>query len=148
MSQTKKDKFNSVFKELETYDKGDVLWELTLLNQFCKECFSIVNRTRKYTSTYRYYLKEERFPKITLLTEFFNKVKETDVEVYNYLTEGHDMLNLKEYMAFDNLSVPKLLEKLNEFNEYLIYLTHMFKKFLNTEDEAKKLATLHYMLGL
>ena len=88
---------------------------------------------------------ETDFPIITM---FLKEVEAHSKEAYDFLTEGYDIANFKEYIKLKGKNSDEITKIVFGLNDYSVYFQHAFVKVLNETDERKKKIMLRGMLGM
>lgn len=140
--------FEKVFeawKKLESFDRHKLEQELNQFIAVCRGCRKMAFAMQKdYSAMYRMDTVEE----MPIIMAFFKEVAEYSAEAYAYLSEGHDMLNLKIYLKMKGVDVGKIPIILNSLLGYSEYLRHSFLRIYDEPDAKKKEIMLRGMLAM
>lgn len=82
-----------------------------------------------------------------IFKSFLKYVRDCSKEAYLFVTDGHDIMNLKEYLAFSKLERKEIIKKLEELNSHAKYLQYIVLKIMKEKREEERLAMLAGLLG-
>ena len=102
-----------------------------------------INNYKKMYKAYTPYIEE--FP---ILTSFLKEVKQISNEAYDYLTEGHDIINLKEYLSFVGKQSNEITNELIALKTYSVFIEHAFIKLLHEPNIDKRYIMLRGLVGM
>ena len=113
----------------------------------CSSCFTLVNASSPpYRSMYKAQIKDSPMD-LPMLYKFFSDIKEFSEEAYQFITEGYDILNLKEFLACEDLSLGETSEVIWGIYSYSRYITYAIERLLNEEDFEKQCIMLRGLAG-
>ena len=146
MTQYAEKAFEKVFeawKKLESYGRHKLEQELNQFIALCHGCRKMAFAMQKdYSAMYRMDTVEE----MPIIMAFFKEVEKHSAEAYTYLSEGHDMVNLKVYLKMKGKDAGKVPLILNSMVDYSEYLKHSFLRIFDEPDAKKKEIMLRGMI--
>jgi len=132
---------------LKSNDRRNITKELTEFKNICSSCFTLVNASSPpYRSMYKAQIKDSPMD-LPILYKFFSDIKTFSEEAYQFITEGYDILNLKEFLACENLSLRETSEVIWGVYSYSKYIAYALEKLLNEENFEKQRIMLRGLTG-
>ena len=140
-------KLMSAVNNLLLNDKRDVIKELEEFKQICRNCYTLVNALfPKHSELYKLQVSEI-YIDLPILCKFFEDIKEYSKEAYEFITEGYDILNLKEFLICEKLSYRETSDTIWGIYSYSKYITYAIEKILKEKDTEKQLIMLRGLTG-
>lgn len=139
-----------VFRAWEEVEKNkeDVKIELS---EFKRDCANHLNLAIKCTGEcyhlYDMYVKNFD-PKLTVITKFLQELKNISESSYYFMTEGYDVINIKQHLTFRGVERIKIIADLVRLKDLSVFLEHCIIKILNERNVNKKHLMLRGLIGM
>lgn len=135
-------------KKLEKVGKKTLTNELENLREICDTYYNIVDRSfGTHNVSHDIYINHVTM-ELPMIFEFLGVVKHVSEEAYQFLTEGHDLLNLRYYLAFHKRNVSNVLKKAHELSSFCEFFEHSILKLVREPNEEKKRLMIRGLVGM
>lgn len=101
----------------------------------------------RYSSACNFYINNVTV-QMPIINEFFRVVRDVSEEAYQFMTEGHDVLNFKEYIASHERKISNVSGEVFRLSNYSEFLAHTILKILDEPDERKKRLMIRGFIGM
>lgn len=133
---------------LESYGRNAVEKELKDFADICRGSVKMaIAMPENYSFMYNR-IDERNNIDLPILSEFLKEVEKISKEAYNFLTEGYDIINFKEYIKLKGKSTNDVVAITYNLKSYSTFIQYAFMKLFDEKDEKKKKIMLKGLLGI
>lgn len=147
-NESRVQKIFEILKQIEATEKVDLEVDLENLKEICRIYYNLVDgKYGENAGAYENYIvrKNLEFP---VLYKFIWAVKNVSKEAYEYMMEGHDLLNIRRYLMLYEGNESAIIAKAAQVYEFCECFEHSILKLINETDETKKLLMLRGLIGM
>lgn len=136
------------WSKVEAANRDNVIKELKNLSNICELYYTMASRHfGPYNAVYDLYMKNLNI-EMPIMKEFLENLESISKEAYKFITEGHDIANLKAYVALESQEESRFMQVLFKLKNLSNYLEYSFVKILNEPNKSKKLIILRGLVGM
>ena len=137
-----------IWRGYEIRGKRTILQELDELVSCGEESFNaMVSYGENFSSLYDAFIDDNIKVPVEII-KFFARVKDVSKEAYDFLTGGHDIGDLKNYLKNNNSYKENRFDNHKDLIDFLRHIRYMFSRIVNESDEEKKKKILRGLLGM
>lgn len=119
--------------------------ELKELKEKCANCSKLQMTDPK---NYDAFYTSIRKVNCSVIMRFLKAVKNYSSECYDFLTDGHDLLNFNNYMAMSGKGAVERSTQIIAVTDFLAYFSYVLLKAHDEKDFEKKDSILIGLIGL
>lgn len=141
-------KLYMALNHLKLNDEREIIKELNDFKGICINCFNLINSsTPPYTGVYMSYIRDIPW-ELPILSNFFGEIKDFSCEAYQYITDGYDILNLKEFLLCKDKEWKEASDIIWGIYKYSKYISYAIEKLLKEKDWEKQIIMLKGLTGV
>lgn len=133
-------------KRLKTTPHDKIREELETLKKISATCLQLAN-TSNYFTMCRIYIPSI-IVDLPILARFFEDIKEFSKEAYDFICDGYDIANLKDFFIKKIEDQTFTHNFIWGFDQYVNYITYSIFKILKTNNIQKQYVMIRGMVGM
>ena len=133
---------------LKINEERNLKGELEEFRKICNDCYTLAIASLPLGLEI-YKLQARRLHiDLPILSKFFEDIKGYSKEAYECITEGYDILNLKEFLICENITQSEAFDVIRGICKYSKYITYAIEKLFKEQNEDKQIIMLRGLIGM